>query len=157
LKRGLWLLSADIDPLALAPYLTAPFPSYISAHSALYYHGMISQVPETICCVSSARTGTYRTPLGTYSVHHIPPALFFDYKPVGEPRVVYMATLEKAIVDFLYLKPARSGRFCALPELELPARFRAGHAGALIRRIPDRRRRTMVSRAFESLLKQAQR
>jgi hypothetical protein len=151
LKRGLWVQPGAIESLALVPHLTAPFPAYVSAHSALYYHGMISQVPESIYCVSPARTHTYRTPLGTFSVHHIASAFFLDYDAAGEEPVC-MATPEKALVDFLYLRPARSRLFAALPELDLPARFRISHARRLISRIPGRARRQMVRKTFESLV-----
>jgi predicted transcriptional regulator of viral defense system len=151
IKRGLWVQPGAIDSLALVPYLTAPFPAYVSAHSALYYHGMISQVPERVYCVSPARTHTYVTPLGTFSVHHISSAFFLDYDAVGEGPV-FMATPEKALVDFLYLRPARSRLFSALPELNLPARFRISHGRRLISRIPGRTRRQMVRKTFESLV-----
>ena len=151
LKRGLWVLPGAVDSLALAPYLTAPFPAYVSAHSALYYHGMISQVPEMIYCVSPARTHTYRTPLGTYSIHHLSSAFFLDYDTVGEGNIL-MSTPEKALVDFLYLRPARSRLFSALPELNLPARFRIGHGRRLIGRIASPARRQMVRQSFESLV-----
>lgn len=36
-----------------------------------------------------------------------------------------MATPEKALIDFLYLSPARSNLFRVLPELELPRDFSA--------------------------------
>ena len=151
LKRGLWVRPGSIEALALAPHLTAPFPAYVSAHSALFYHGMISQAPERIYCVSPARTHTYKTPLGTFSVHHVASLFFLDYESIGEGPV-FMATPEKALVDFLYLRPARSRLFAALPELELTARFRTGHARRLIARIPGPVRRRMVRRRFDELI-----
>ena len=36
-KRGLWALTEDLDPLTLVPYVTAPLPSYVSLQTALYY------------------------------------------------------------------------------------------------------------------------
>ena len=64
IKRGLWVFPEGIDPLAVPEYLTAPFPSYISLQSALYYHGMISQIPAITYSVSPARTHVYKTSLG---------------------------------------------------------------------------------------------
>ncbi|MGB7295870.1 MAG: hypothetical protein WBC70_09810, partial [Candidatus Aminicenantales bacterium] len=74
LGRGLWGFKDRVNPFALPEYLTAPYPSYVSLQSALYYHGMISQIPSVIYAVSIARTHTYTTALGTVSVHHIDPS-----------------------------------------------------------------------------------
>jgi hypothetical protein len=63
-----------------------------------------------------------------------------------------MASPEKALVDFLYLGPARSMLFRALPELELPRRFNARLARAMTGRIESARRRVMVERALERVL-----
>jgi predicted transcriptional regulator of viral defense system len=87
--------------LALSEYLAAPFPGYISMQSALYYHGMISQVPAITYSVSPARTHIFKTSLGTFSIHHINPSFFFGYEPVGKFGIK-MATPEKALLDFLY-------------------------------------------------------
>ncbi|MFO7695137.1 MAG: hypothetical protein R6V57_18790, partial [Vicinamibacterales bacterium] len=58
------------------------------------------------------------------SVHHVAPSFFFGYEDIGQTGVL-MASPEKALVDFLYLAPARSMLFRALPELERAgARYR---------------------------------
>ena len=101
IKRGLWAF-AEIDPLVTVPYLTAPLPSYVSLQSALYYHGMTSQIPELVFCVSLARARSYTSALGTVSVHHIPGCFFFGYADSGREGVA-MASPEKALLDFLYL------------------------------------------------------
>jgi hypothetical protein len=64
-----------------------------------------------------------------------------------------LATPEKALVDFLYLAPARSRLFRALPELELPARFSPRRARAIVARIGSARRRTMVTRALDAIVR----
>ena len=45
LRRGVWAFADGVDPLALPEHLTSPLPSYVSLQTALYLHGMISQVP----------------------------------------------------------------------------------------------------------------
>ena len=150
LGRGRWGFEARIDPFALPEYLTAPYPSYVSLQSALYHHGMISQIPSVLYAVSIARTRTYSTALGTVSVHHVDPSFFFGYQSAGKgPGKI--ATLEKALIDFLYLSPARTRLFRALPELEFPAGFKVAEARRIIRRIRAVRRRNHVARRFESL------
>ena len=150
LRRGVWAFADRVDPLALPEHLTSPLPSYVSLQSALYLHGMISQVPAVTYAVSLARTRRFTTPLGTVSVHHVDPAFFFGFEDAG--RGGRLATAEKALVDFLYLGPARSRLFRALPEIELPRRFSVRTARALVARIESVRRRAFVSRALERLL-----
>ncbi|MFW6128677.1 MAG: type IV toxin-antitoxin system AbiEi family antitoxin domain-containing protein [Candidatus Aminicenantaceae bacterium] len=153
LKRGLWAVPENLEPLSLAQHLTAPLPSYVSLQSALYYHDMISQIPEVIYCVSLARTRIYKTPVAAISVHHIPASFFFGYKARDEQHVM-MALPEKALLDFLYLSPSRSRLFTALPEIEFPPQFRIKTAHTMIQKIADPRRRTLVRKHFEQLLDQ---
>lgn len=151
LKRGLWAFVEGSDPLLLSEYLTAPFPSYISLQTALYYHGMISQIPVITYVISTARTTTYETVLGAFSIHHVSASYFFGYESVGEHNVK-MATPEKALLDFLYLSPAKSRLFGALPELELPQRFSVKAAQQLIRGVQSGKRRTLLERRFKELI-----
>lgn len=151
LRQGVWTFPGKLDPLALASQLTAPFPSYVSLQSALYYHGFISQIPSVTYAVSVGRTRLFRTPLGTVSIHHLQPEFFFGFE-IMDPSGAAMATPEKALVDFLYFKPARSHLFCALPELELPPKFNVQSARRMIQRVPSIRRRTLVTQSFEELM-----
>jgi predicted transcriptional regulator of viral defense system len=150
LRRGVWALPHRVDPLALPEYLTSPFPAYVSLQSALYLHGMISQVPAMTYAISLARTKRFTTPLGTVSVHHVQPVFFFGFEEAGHSG--RLATAEKALIDFLYLGPARSSLFRALPEIEWPRRFNVRLARSIVKRIEPDRRRTLVSRAFEHLI-----
>lgn len=152
LGRGRWGFAVRIDPFALPGYLTAPYPSYVSLQSALRHYGMISQVPSVLYAVSVARTRIYATALGTVSVHHVDPSFFFGHRRVGDGSG-RIATPEKALVDLLYLSPARTRLFRALPELELPRDFKAAEARRIIGRIRSIRRRNHVSRRFGELLK----
>lgn len=148
LRRGLWALPDRVDPLALPGRLTAPLPSYVSLQSALYFYGMISQVPAVTYAVSLARARQYRTPLGTVSVHHVEPSFFFGYEPAGRQGALIVSP-EKALVDVLYLGPARSRLFCALPEVELPDGFSRRTAREFAACIRSPRRRAMVQRELE--------
>jgi predicted transcriptional regulator of viral defense system len=123
-RHALWALGDPPDALSLAGYVTAPYPCYVSLQTALYQHGMIAQIPAMIFLVSLARTARVETKLGTYSIHHVHADLFggFVHNPVSGSD---LASPEKALVDFLYLSPARSRMFAALPELELPRGFRS--------------------------------
>jgi predicted transcriptional regulator of viral defense system len=151
LRRGVWAIKDRIDPLALPEYLTAPFPAYVSLHSALYLHGMISQIPAVTYAVSLARTRRYATPLGTVSIHHVQPSFFFGFEAAGRAGG-RLATPEKALVDFLYLAPARSKLFRALPELSWPRGFKVRLARSILKRVTPLRRQRIVARKLEELL-----
>ncbi len=151
IKNGLWCFSGKTDAMQLAEFLTAPFPSYISLQSALYLHGMISQIPASTYCVSLARTRTYRTPVGDFSIHHISGDFFMGYEETGD-KGLKIAVPEKALLDFLYLSPARSRLFSGLPELEIPRSFSIRKARMMIGRIPAVRRRAMLEKKFDSIM-----
>jgi len=150
LRRGVWAFADRVDPLSLPSRLTAPLPSYVSLQTALYFHGMISQVPAVTYAVSLARSRRFYTPLGTVSIHHVQASFFFGYEPTGGQGAL-IASPEKALVDFLYLGPARSRLFRALPELELPRQFSRPATRDIASRIVSPRRREMVERGLQDL------
>lgn len=148
LMRGKWATTNKIDPLILPEYLTTPFPSYVSLQTALFYHGMISQIPHTIYAISLGRTRLYKTQFGNISIHHIQPDFFFGYDMIEQ---INIATPEKALIDILYLTPARSKLFKSLPEVEFPASFNYKKAITMIDKIPSARIRTIVKQRLEKL------
>jgi predicted transcriptional regulator of viral defense system len=154
LRRGVWAFPGRLDPLGLPERLTAPQPAYVSLQSALYHHGMISQIPSSLYAVSLARTRRYTTPLGVVSIHHVAPDFFFGYESVGE-KAIRMARPEKALLDVFYLTPARSRLFSALPEVEKPGAFSVAEARRIISRIPFPARRTMVAQRFKQWIDRA--
>jgi len=149
LMRGKWATSQQLDPLILPEYLTAPMPSYISLQTALFYHGMISQIPSTIYAVTLARTRRYVTPFGVISAHHIQPDFFFGFESRGDIKI---ATPEKALLDILYLASTKTKLFNTLPELELPTGFSHKKILEWIRKIPSARSRTLVTARFKAIL-----
>lgn len=149
LRRGLWSLRPDIDPLVVIEYLTAPFPAYVSCQSALYFHGMISQIPQVAYVASLGRTRRVATSIADYSIHRLAPEFFGGYRADDE---VKMATAEKALLDVLYLSAARNRLFARLPELELPRGFSVREARRWIARIPAAYRRRMVQTRFQAIL-----
>lgn len=152
LRPGLWSLRADLDPLALPEYLTAPYPAYVSCHSALYYHGLISQIPQVIFVASLGRTRRIATSIADYSVHRLAPEFFGGYETSAE-HGVKMATAEKALLDVLYLSAAKSRLFARLPEVELPRTFRVRECRRWLAVIPADYRRRMVATRLDAILR----
>ncbi|GJM07497.1 MAG: hypothetical protein DHS20C10_12310 [marine bacterium B5-7] len=143
LKHGLWLIQPDTDPLSIAKYLTTPFPNYISLQTAMYFHEMILQIPDVIYLISLARTTVHKTPIASYSIHHVQPNYFMGFETLPQSDI-FMATPEKALLDFCYLFPARSKLFHTLPELFLPSHFSQDTLQQLITQLPTDYRHTML-------------
>jgi predicted transcriptional regulator of viral defense system len=151
LKRGVWAFPDRLDPLQIPPALTAPVPCCISLQSALFYHGLISQIPSVIYAVSPSRTRRWDTPAGTVSIHQLTPSFFFDFELVGK-KGIPMASPEKALLDTLYLSPGKTRLFRYLPELDLPETFNVAKTFEMAARIPSVRRRTWVLQRLDELL-----
>lgn len=154
IRRGLWTMEQDVDPLRLPPYLTAPLPAYVSFWSALALHGIIQQIPRKIFVASLDRTRQLTTTVGSYSIHHMKPEVFGGYQ--GSEVTGFVATPEKALFDTAYLR-APSGRTSSLPELDLPDSFSQKALKPWIQRISHPRLRTLVSRSLEQALRAAAR
>jgi hypothetical protein len=136
----------------VASWLTDPYPSYVSLYTALSRRGLITQIPRTIYVVSLANTRTVRTPVGTFSVHRLPPELFGGYEERNGER---MATSEKAVFDTLYLARARGRRFSHLTEVELPDDFRPDVLSDWAAKIEDPGVRSFVHARIADFLEEA--
>lgn len=75
-------------------------PSYISLESALYRHGILSQIPYQLTCVTSKLPRRFSTSFGVIQYRQIKKGYFFGF--VREKSYL-IAEPEKAFVDFLYL------------------------------------------------------
>ena len=145
LSRGRWAYSDSVDPVLLPSIMVFPMMSYVSLYSALYYHGMIEQIPNTIFAVSNGKTKIFKTPLATISIHSISPNLFTGYEMYGKNNVL-MATPEKALFDTLYLMPAKSNLFKRLTELELPKNFQFKLIERWLKKVKHKGRRMMIQK-----------
>jgi hypothetical protein len=117
----------------LPELLSDPYPSYLSLQTALYLHGMISQIPSITFAVTLARSGSVKTSVGEISFHHVGPKLFggFEVHASGAK----LATPEKALLDVAYLGSSKTRLFARLPELTLPKGFKASRAEEWLKRI----------------------
>ncbi len=156
LKHGVWAFP-DIDALVLPGFLTSPFPSYVSLQTALYFHNMISQIPNIIYAVSVARSKVYTTPIATVSIHHIHPSFYFGYEEKGVDGLLKIASPEKALLDIFYLSQTKTRLFKTLPEVELPQNFKISVVNKMIAKITSVRRRTLVQRRFAEFIESMQR
>ncbi len=153
IRHGLWLIGTDpVDPRALIEEVVRPHPAYLSFASALSSHGMIDQIPREISVASLAPARRVRTEVGTYSIHHVPPALFSGWV---ERDGIKVARPEKALFDIAYVSAVHLGRPRRVPELDLPSTFDHQAVAGWLGQIESARLRTLTSRGLRYLLGRA--
>lgn len=106
LQYGFYTFSEYIDKPSFDEYVATQIysPSYISVHYALSHYGLIPEGIFTVTSVSSLRNTRFTNSFGRYYYHKIKPELMFGYerRPFLNDAI-HLATLEKAILDLLYV------------------------------------------------------
>ena len=107
--KGYYIFSdRHLDDMALFEISNRIYaPSYVSFESVLAYHGLIPESVYGITCASTRKTMSFKTPLGAFIYHTIRPKLYFgfEYTKCAGLRYCKVAFLEKALLDYFYLKP----------------------------------------------------
>ena len=113
LRRGLYAIAPPYQKVKPHPFLIANLiqrASYVSAQSALAFHGLIPDTVHATLSVTTGRPGRRETPLGIFEFRHVKRELLRGYhmselqssKPSQQALV---ATPEKALLDLVYLQP----------------------------------------------------
>lgn len=101
IKRGLYIFAdQNPDEFEIASHLITP--SYISLTSALSHYSLIPDVSAEVSSVTTKNTAQFQIQNTRYQFFHIKPSLFSDF--VGLRDNIFMATPEKAILDYFYFK-----------------------------------------------------
>lgn len=82
----------------------AYIPSYISCEYAMARHGVIDQMPVVITAVTTNRGKKSKVGQVEVFYDHLRKNLFWGYVPDED---AFIAEPEKALLDWLYLKPAK--------------------------------------------------
>jgi len=109
LKRGVYTLNAADRARGLSPYFLANnlySPSYVSLESAMSYYGFIPEKVSLITSVTTKKTQEFRNKIGDFKYHHVKSSLFDYFVTVQDEfgNNFYLATPEKALVDFMYIR-----------------------------------------------------
>ena len=109
LRRGLYALGRPYRASLPHPYEVSNVlvpGSYVSLETVLAEAGLIPDAVFVTTAVTTGRQGSRKTPLGTFAYHHIKTSLFWGYETheVDDGRTVFVATLEKALLDLGYLR-----------------------------------------------------
>jgi predicted transcriptional regulator of viral defense system len=104
--KGYYIFSeVDIDENILSVIANKIYkPSYISFETAMSHYRLIPESVYMITSASTRRTYLFESPLARFSYRTIKPALFFGYSIL--PGGIKMAFMEKAILDYFYIKPS---------------------------------------------------
>lgn len=100
LKKNCYTFS-DFHPNVFVIGQEMVSPSYFSLESVLSWDGIIPEGTSAYTMVSSKKTQQYHNEFGTFSYRHLPPTLFFSVEQRKDGA--WIATSEKALLDYLYL------------------------------------------------------
>ena len=111
LRRGVYALAPPFQKVKPHPFVIANRMvrgSYVSCQSALAHHGLIPEYVPVVVSVTTARPGRWETPLGVFDFRHIKTDWLHGYQQVdlGGGQSAFLATPEKALLDWIYLHPA---------------------------------------------------
>jgi predicted transcriptional regulator of viral defense system len=100
---------ADYNPTGYDLYLIGNKlyePSYISLELTLNHYGVIPEAVMRVTSVTTNKTLNVETPVGIFDYKTLSPRLFFGYQLITSGSTTYkIASLEKAIIDYMYLNP----------------------------------------------------
>lgn len=106
LKKGLYTLSDEHRRRSLSSLeLAEPMyrPSYVSLEWALSRYGLIPEAVGTLTSVTPLKSATFSNGFGKFDYRHIATELFFGFARHAEPAAHFLATPEKAVLDFMHL------------------------------------------------------
>jgi hypothetical protein len=109
-RRGLYAIAPPYARIRHHSFAVAGrliWPSYVSLHSALAWHGLIPEDVLVITSITTKRPGIYNTPLGNFQFRHVKTELFWGYRKTRfeDGQTAFVAEPEKALLDLCYLTP----------------------------------------------------
>ncbi len=114
LKEGFYIAkeykkehSADVNYLYYLANILR-YPSYVSGTFILQNKGVLTDVTFPISSITTKTTRKYYNKIGNFFYYSISPKLYIGYERLfynNEP--IYVATLSKALFDYLYIKYSR--------------------------------------------------
>lgn len=109
LKKGLYVFDEAERQKKVSKFFLANqiyTPSYVSLESALSFYGFIPEAVYSITSISTKKTSSFRNSLGVFSYQSLKTSAFdyFEIKKDEFGNQFKIASPEKALLDFLYLK-----------------------------------------------------
>ncbi len=109
IRRGFYAFPDDLAKNPLTVERTANLIRRETYITGLWRLNQLGLIPEGVVMVTNATTGNpveFDTPMGRFAYQHIQPKGFFGFveTPDATGHTVRMATPEKALLDFFWLK-----------------------------------------------------
>ena len=109
LKRGMYILNENdrkITPSRMFLSNQLFSPSYVSLEYALSFYGIIPEHVYDVTAVTSKKTAIFKNRFGLFRYQHIKTSCLKGFIEISDENKmpVFIATPEKAVVDFLYFK-----------------------------------------------------
>ncbi len=105
LKNGIYLIVDRKNEIS-NEYIASRIyqPSYISLEWILARIGLIPEMVYNVTSITSRTSRNYKNSLGGFIYKHVKKEFFFDYYKIKKDgQVFFVASPEKALLDFLYL------------------------------------------------------
>jgi hypothetical protein len=112
-KKGLYIFSPEHAEGPVSKEVLANLiygPSYISLEYALAYYGLIPERVETVTSVTPKRNKAFKTPIGAFTYRKLAAAKYregVELVSIKPSRTVFMASPEKALLDYIVLNKVR--------------------------------------------------
>lgn len=112
LRKNIYILNNDdrkINPSRLFIASELYKPSYVSMEYILSFYGLIPEKVADITSITSKKTAAFENIFGKFVYQHIKLNCFTGFRGLKDEAglTCYMATPEKAVVDFIYLNQNR--------------------------------------------------
>jgi predicted transcriptional regulator of viral defense system len=112
LRRGVYVLNQEdsrIRPSRLFLAKEIYGPSYVSMEYALSVYGLIPEQTAAVTSICTKKTMSFKNKFGSFIYQHIKTSAFagFEQEKDEAGLAYFMATPEKALVDFIYLNRNR--------------------------------------------------
>lgn len=155
ISRGFWanMEHPHFTPLSAVPFLLGNEQGYVSFLTALHYHGMISQIPATIQVATTSPRRMLRSEIGRFEFFKLNPSMMNEGVVWSETNFPYrLASVEKALLDTLYISTRKGRRFASLPEIEWVSTFSNKRFLSLLGvQVPNDRIKNAILRRFNIL------
>lgn len=120
--RGLWCQPGHprFSAFAVVPFLLANEHGYVSFVSAMHRHGLVSQIPGSIQVATTGHSRALTSPIGRFEFIQIKPQMMTAGIEPSDTEPPYgIASVEKSLLDTLYIATRKGNRFARLPEVDM--------------------------------------
>lgn len=113
IKKGLYIFSPEYADGPVSKEVLANLiygPSYISLEYALAYYGLIPERVETVTSVTPKRNKAFQTSVGSFTYRKLGSEKYregVELVSIKPSRTVFMASPEKALLDYIVLNKVR--------------------------------------------------